>query len=302
LSFFFLGASALFRISDFVLRISPPVASKSKATAAQIAAAAPLRTAGAWLRGSRRNVLLVLISIGVLSFAALEAWRQYGASHAHVEAYMVGPQGIEVTPPPPWVRAGIKNEVIRLGSLEQVSLLEIDTSRRVAQAFALHPWVHQVRRVSKHYPASITVDVAYRRPVAVVEVERGDQPGLLPIDRDGILLPPEDFSVAQVKSLPRIAVGTTFPAGSVGTAWGDDRVAAAALVAEVLCDDWPHAPLYQIAALPAIAGSANRSTAFEIVARDGRRFGWGTAPSKEAAGEQSSAEKRLQLLKWIAEK
>jgi hypothetical protein len=277
------------------------MASKSKA-AAQIAAAAPLRTAATWLRGGRRNVLLVLISVGVLGFAALEAWRQYGASHAHVEAYTVGPQGFEVTPPPPWVRASIKNDVIRLGSLEQVSLLEIDTSRRVAQAFALHPWVHQVQRVSKHYPASIRVDVTYRRPVGVVEVERGDQPGLLPIDRDGVLLPPEDFSVGQVKSLPRIAVGKTFPAGSVGTAWGDDRVAAAALVAEVLCDDWPHVPLYQIAALPAIAGDATRSTVFEVVARDGRRFSWGPAPGKDEASEQSLADKRSQLLKWIAEK
>jgi hypothetical protein len=277
------------------------MSSKSKA-AAQIAAAAPLRTAATWLQGGRRNILLVLFSIGVFGFAALEAWKQYGASHAHVEAYTVGPQGFDVTPPPPWVRASIKSDVIRLGSLEQVSLLEVDTSRRVAQAFALHPWVHHVQRVSKHYPASITVDVTYRRPVGVVEVERGDQPGLLPIDRDGILLPPEDFSVAQVKSLPRIAVGKTFPAGSVGTAWGEDRVAAAALIAEVLCDDWAHAPLYQIAALPAIAGDSARSTAFEIVARDGRRFSWGPASGKEAAGEQSLAEKRSQLLKWIAEK
>src|SRR5215203_734618 len=108
--------------------------SKSK-VATQIAAASSLRTAATWLQGGRRNVLLVLISIGVLGFAALEAWKQYGASHAHVEAYTVGPQGFEVTPPPPWVRASIKNDVIRLGSLDHVSLLEIDTSRRVAQAF-----------------------------------------------------------------------------------------------------------------------------------------------------------------------
>lgn len=275
--------------------------SKSKA-AAQIAAAAPLRTAATWLEGSRRNVLLVLVSVGALAFAALEAWRQYGTTHAHFETYMVSEQGIEITPPPPWVRASVKSDVIRLGSLEQVSLLETDTSRRVAQAFALHPWVQQVQRVAKHYPASIRVDVTYRRPVAVVEVERGDQPGLLPIDRDGILLPPEDFSIAQVKSLPRIAVGQTFPAGSVGTAWGDERVAAAALIAEALCDDWPDTPLFQIASLPAIAGGAAQASSFEIVSRDGRRYLWGRAPGQEGASEQSSADKRAELLKWIAEK
>ena len=272
--------------------------SKSKA-AAQIAAAASLRTAASWLQGNRRNVLLVLVSLGVLGFAALESWKQYGASHAHVETYTVDPQGFEITPPPPWVRATIKNDVMRLGSLERVSLLEVDTGRRVAQAFELHPWVERVQRVSKHYPASITVDVTYRRPVAVVEVERGDQPGLLPVDRDGILLPPEDFSTAQVKALPRIAVGRTFPAGSVGTAWGDARVTAAATIAAALCDDWSRVPLFQIAALPAVAGSATRSTEFEIVARDGRRFHWGAVDQDSSS--RAPAEKREQLLKWISQ-
>jgi hypothetical protein len=275
------------------------MSSKSKA-AAQIAAASSLRTAASWLQGSRRNVLLALLSVGFLGFAALEAWRKYGATHAHFEAYIVTVQGIEVTPPPPWAPVSVKTDVIRLGSLDEVSLLEADTSRRVAQAFALHPWVQQVHRVAKRYPASITVDLVYRRPVAVVEVERGSQPGLLPIDREGILLPPEDFSVAQVKSLPRIAVGKTFPASSVGNPWGDDRVSAAALVAEALCEDWAHAPLFQIAALPPLAGGNSQSPAFEVVARDGRRFGWGHAPGQEGAGEKTSAEKRTQLLKWAA--
>ena len=247
-------------------------------------------------------MLLVLVSIGVLAFAALEAWKQYGASHAHFEAYTVGLQGYEVTPPPAWVRATIKSDVLRLGSLDQVSLLEVDTARRVAQAFELHPWVARVQRVSKHYPASIRVDLVYRQPIAVVEVERGNEPGLLPVDRDGILLPPEDFSVAQVKSLPRIAVGQTFPAGSVGTAWGDDRVAAAALIAEVLCDDWPHAPLFQIACLPTVIGSSERALQFEIVARDGRRFRWGAPPNTQEVGATASAEKRAQLLQWVAQK
>lgn len=266
-----------------------------------MAAAASLRTAAGWLQGNRRNALLVLISVGVLGFAALESWKQYGASHAHFETYSVDPQGFEITPPPPWVRATIKSDVMRLGSLERVSLLEADTGRRVAQAFELHPWVQRVQRVSKHFPASIRVDLTYRRPVAVVEVERGDQPGLLPVDRDGILLPPEDFSTAQVKALPRIAVGRTFPAGAVGTAWGDDRVTAAAAIADVLCDDWPQVSLFQIAALPAVAGNATGSTEFEIVARDGRRFRWGTASEQQGSGENTLAEKRAQLLKWVSQ-
>src|SRR6478672_6848863 len=110
------------------------MASKSKA-AAQIAAAASLRTAATWLQGGRRNVLLAMLCVGVLSFAALEAWKKYGATHAHFETYTVGIQGIEITPPPPWVRASVKSDVVRIGTLERVSLLETDTCQRVAQAF-----------------------------------------------------------------------------------------------------------------------------------------------------------------------
>ena len=274
------------------------MAAKSN-TAAQITAAATLRGAATWLQGGRRNVLIALVCLGVLGGAALEAWRQYGATHAHYETYTVSVQGLDITPPPPWVRATLKSEVVRFGSLENVSLLNVDTSRRVAQAFALHPWVHHVERVAKHYPASISVELAYRQPVGVVEVDHAGKAGLLPIDRDGILLPPEDFTVGQVKSLPRIAVGKTFPAGAVGTAWGEDRVVAAALIAELLRDDWLHSSLFQIAALPTIAAGSAQSPAFEIVARDGRRFPWGRAPGHEGAGEQTAAEKRSELLKWL---
>jgi len=264
-----------------------------------MAAAASLRGAASWLRGSRRNALLVLLSVGLLGFAALEAWKKYGASHAHMEAYSVPLQGYDISPPPSWVSATIKSDVIRLGSLEGISLLEADTSRRVAQAFELHPWVAKVHRVSKRYPASIGVELEYRRPVAVVEVSHGDHPGLLPVDGEGILLPPEDFSLGQVKSLPRISVGQTFPAGSIGTAWDDERVTAAAAIAQVLSEDWSRLPLYQIAAVPSIPGSAPRATQFEIVARDGRRFFWGSAPSSHEAGATTAAEKRAQLLQWL---
>lgn len=263
--------------------------------------AVAFRLAAGCLQGNRRNAFIALLAVGVLAFAAAHTWKQYGATHAHWETYTVAVRDIDVTPPPAWVHSDVKSDVVRLGSLERLSLLERDTTRHVAQAFALHPWVGRVHRVSKRYPAAMKVELSYRRPVAVVEVEHAGQPGLLPIDRDGILLPPEDFSVGQVKELPRISLGKTFPAGSVGTPWGEERVVAAALIAEAICDAWSRAPLFKIAALPALAGGSAEATSFEIVARDGRRFIWGRAPSREASGEKTPAEKRSRLLKQLAE-
>jgi len=265
-----------------------------------LAVAAVLSLAADCVRGRRRNVLLALAVVGALASAAAEGWEHYGATHAHWETYSVSAADLRVTNPPPWVHGNVKGDVVRMGSLDRLSLLEHDTARQVAQAFALHPWVAEVKRVSKCYPARITVELAYRRPVAVVEVEHGGQPGLLPVDRDGILLPPEDFSAGQVKALPRIALGKTFPASSVGTAWGDDRVVAAALVAEVLCDDWSHMPLFQISARPPLSGAIEKATSFEIVARDGRRFYWGHAPGHERSKERTATEKRARLMERLA--
>jgi hypothetical protein len=263
------------------------------------AAGIAFRAVSAWLQGTRRNVLVALTVVAILAVAAGQAWQQYGASEAHSEAYLVGLAQIDVNPPPPWVHGDVKREAIRLGSLEQLSLLDRNATQRVSQAFALHPWVSDVRRVSKHFPASVEVNVVYRKPVAIVEVEYGGEPGLLPIDRSATLLRPEDFSTAQVKALPRIYVGRTFPVGSVGATWGDDRVAAAALVAELLCDEWEALQLHRIEALPSIAGGLQELTAFEIVANNGRRFVWGRAPGREASGERTSDAKRAALLEAL---
>lgn len=271
----------------------------SQGKVAGTVAAGAILQLSAWLRGRRRNTLLALGVVGGLALAANEAWRHYGTTHAHWENYSVGPDAIEISPPPPWVRADIKTDVVRLGSLENLSLLERNTSQRVAEAFALHPWVSDVQRVAKFYPASIQVQVAYRKPVAVVEVEHEGQPGLLPVDRLGILLPPEDFSTGQVKLLPRVAVGKTFPVGAIGTSWGDERVAAGALVAEALCDDWGQTSLFRIEAQPTIAGGSADLTAFEIVTRDQQRFIWGRAPGREGSGEKTAQEKRARLLELL---
>lgn len=268
--------------------------------AAAAGAGAAFRGAALWLQGSRRNVLLSLTAVGVLALGASEAWRHYGTTHAHWESYRLGPGDLHMTPPPSWIHADIKRDVVQIGSLESLSLLERSTVQRVSEACSLHPWVSEVRRVAKHYPASIRVEVDYRKPVAMVEVEHNNRPHLLPIDRLGVVLPPEEFSSAQVMALPRIAVGNTFPAGAVGTAWGDQRVAAAALLAEALCDDWPRLPLFCIEALPTIAGGEPELTAFEIVARDHRRFVWGRAPGREGSGEKTTAQK-LERLRTLLE-
>jgi hypothetical protein len=68
----------------------------------------------------------------------------------------------------------VRAEVIRDGSLTGLSLLDPQLTVKVFQAFAAHSWVENVSRVSKHPPggrAGVVVEMTYRKPVAMVEVD-----------------------------------------------------------------------------------------------------------------------------------
>jgi hypothetical protein len=147
--------------------------------------------------------------------------------------------------------------------------------------------VERVVRVTKFFPARVQVELDYRRPVAMVEVEFQGQAGLLPVDRFGVLLPPKDFTAGDAKSLPRIRMDKTFPAGSVGSPWGDERVSGACRIAELLVDSWSNSPLFCIVALPLAPGATSAEARYELATRGERRLVWGRAPGKELAGELS---------------
>ena len=96
---------------------------------------------------------------------------------------------------------------------------------QVAQAFALHPWVKRVVRVEKRFPAQVTVELEYRRPVMVVKIEAPDEQGLLFLDEESVLLPSADFAPSQARNYLRIGAAGETPTSVYGTPWGSERIA-----------------------------------------------------------------------------
>ena len=98
---------------------------------------------------------------------------------------------IQVTPLP--VRPVPENLVEQVEELadlpSDISLLDGRLTFEVAEAFRRHPWVSNVVRVQKSCPASVIVELQYRRPVAMVEVASGR----VPIDVNGVVLPSRGF-------------------------------------------------------------------------------------------------------------
>ncbi len=258
---------------------------------------------GVWLLGHGRPLLVLLVLAAILAGGAIEGWRWLGPRILASPEYRVTPERVEITPPPEWIHSDIRAEVFRDPTLDgPLRITDDDLAERLYRAFARHPWVAKVMPVNKQ---KLKVELVYRRPVCMVEVLGG----LLPVDAEGVLLPPGDFSPTEALGYPRLTGVERGPIVPPGSRWADAKVAGGAEVAAVLCPAWQALRLQRIVPLPAdpavatsggIAGRRSGEPFFALVTRGGTRILWGYAPGANAIGELPAAEKlaRLQRATW----
>ena len=254
-----------------------------------------------FLRGPGGRALAAVAIVGALVGGAVYGWRRWGLEITDRPEYRLEAENIEITPPPPWIRAEkLKAEVVRDGHLGGRSILDRQLTIDVAEAFTRHGWVKAVTRVTKRPPARVAVEIVYRKPVAMVEVVIDGQPGLLPVDGEGVLLPPEDFAPEQARAFPRISVAGATPTGAVGTPWGDRRIAGAARIAAVLLEHWPRLGLYRIALhRTADSGTPAGEPTYDLVTRSGARVIWGRAPRPDDVQRPGAIDKVARLLAYV---
>lgn len=209
---------------------------------------------------------------------------------------------MHITPPNRWVPAALVEQVIAQAGLpETVSLLDDALVEDVARALAAHPWVAQVIRIRKSREAGIEAELAYRTPVMMVETKRG----IYPVDGDGVLLPPADFTATDISRLPLVRNIQTPPDGPAGTLWGDVAVIGAARLAAALAPEqdsgryWTRFKLAAIVApTPDRAGGSLEDLTYEIVTRGGSRILWGRAPGVDQL--EPTVEQKLGRLEQYA--
>ncbi|MGD0518119.1 MAG: hypothetical protein ABSA26_11350 [Thermoguttaceae bacterium] len=263
-----------------------------------------------WFSGLMGMVILCLVLLGIFIVCAFAAWQKIGPRVLASPEYVIGPRGIEITPPPPWLRrTDLAAEVYRDLTLHgPVSIMDDDLTQRVAAACLLQPWVAKVQQVAKQYPAKVKVDLVYRRPVCMVKL--GDQ--LLPVDAEAVLLPADDFCPVEMAKYPRLLDVDRGPMGGAGRRWGDIRVAGGAEIAAAIQPIWEKLKLQSIVPhlTPATAtgaslppGSARRAGDyyFEIIAAGGMRIIWGRSPASDITGEPTPLQKVKKLEQFFAE-
>lgn len=249
--------------------------------------------------GRHPGVLVAVLAVATIvgAFYVRHRWPELLASQQVVP---ITAEAFHVTPPPEWIHADVAAEVIRATHLTELNLFDHNLTSRVADAFAGHAWVAEVRRVSKQAGPRIDVELVYRRPVAMVEAVTSGEFVLVPIDEQSVLLPTESFlgsHEAEARNYLRIAIPQSPPAGPLGTAWGDTRVLGAARIAAAWQGEaWQSIGLYRIeVARDSSAGASGAKSNYVLYTRGGRRIFWGHAPGDETAGEPSAAEKIASL-------
>ncbi|WP_442506909.1 cell division protein FtsQ/DivIB [Novipirellula sp. SH528] len=217
------------------------------------------------------------------------AWDRWGAEHVATQFYGVQLENIYITEPPTYVRTDITSTVFRDTALDQLSLLDVQATAKIASAFSTHPWVNRVISVRKLPGGKVDVHLDYRRPVAMVLVVKPDQSDsrnlFIPVDSSGIVLPMLEFASSEIFDYIHIEVPSVYPTGVVGGLFGDSRVEAAAGLAGIL------SPVREQAKVRAIGvhGDARQNNVpqLEITTTDNRRLFWGSPPGLEEGGERT---------------
>jgi hypothetical protein len=255
-------------------------------------------------------VLIVLVLVGLCAGGSYLVWLKLKPRILSSPEYRVGPEEVEITPLPPWIHSHIRDfraEVFRDPTLAgPLWIIDDGLTDRIAKAFSQHPWVAQVVRVAKRYPAasnpaSVKVELTYRQPVCMVEVP--GEPLPLPVDVEGVLLPSEGFSPIEARRYPRLAGVDRKPVVPPGRRGGNATVLGGAEIAAALGPLWETMSLDRIVAV-APTGDAPRHLGepiFSLITRSGTQILWGYAPGANALAEIPAAEKVARLRHYWAE-
>lgn len=218
--------------------------------------------------------------------------------------YQLSWSRIEITPPGPWAPSQIVEQVrLSSGLPDPLPVLQDQLARTLAEGFARHPWVSEVRSVQATSPGRVRVELIYREPALLVRTQRG----LYPVDAEGVLLPPSDFGPSDVERLPVVDGVRSIPAGPAGTDWGDQAVRGAARLARELQATGGRVSAWErfgIEALVIIAPDRPAESLDEVtlglVTSAGSQIDWGRPPGADSL-EPTIEQKLLRIEKYLPE-
>jgi hypothetical protein len=177
------------------------------------------------LRIIGRGLLLLALAGGVLG-GVVWMGRQALEQLRGQDRYTIPLSDVQCEPPAGMDRVDFIDEVQYLAGLPaELHVLDDNMPRRLAAAFARHPWVEKVEQVQVMAGNTVRVRLRYRTPVLAVPWNGT----LRAVDAGAVLLPAD----AATDGLPIYQGIPLPPHGPAGTCWNDpDLLAAAQLLAK----------------------------------------------------------------------
>lgn len=250
---------------------------------------------------TRRRVLAIVALgvVGMLAFGGQAAWKLAAPLIVNRERYLLRAEAISITPPPEWIAADVRGQVVHNAGLDgRLSVLDPGFFQAVSNAFALHPWVKSVDQIEKRQGPAVQVALTYREPIAVIDMPDGSAGKLLPVDERGVHLPAEDVPLIRRERLPRLTNITGLP--PEGQTWDDGRVPGGVQIAMGLADVWEAWHLQEIAPSTRLEVRDGRQYfTYTIRTRGGTFINWGAAPLAGAPGEDEFPVKRARLKECV---
>jgi len=163
--------------------------------------------------------ILVVAGIVVLGQQAEQSLRDSAAGK-------IAFADLSCEPPAPLTRLAFLCEVQYESDLpDELDALDVQLPERLRSAFARHPWVKAVERITMR-PGEVEVKLVFREPVLAV---RGTETTHA-VSADGVLLPRAALS----PDLPLLKEPLSVPSGRTGQNWGAAPVESAAGIATLL--------------------------------------------------------------------
>ena len=249
----------------------------------------------------RMRVITALVVVAILGWAMQAVWQRVAPMVIRREPYLLAAERITMSPQPEWITADIRAEVIQNAGLDKrLSILDDSFMSVVQDAFALHPWINSVEKITKQFPAGVQVDVTFRKPVAVVEMSSQEGMLLVPLDERAVVLPVDDVPENRKRYMPRIQNIVDRP--PVGQQWDSPRVQGAVDLAVRLTDVWEQLHLVDIlpSTRPEILDE-HRFFVYDLITSGGTRVLWGAAPGQSPPGEADFDSKLERLRRCVTE-
>ena len=252
----------------------------------------------------------LMFAVGPLVFLGYFGWLFYGAEHLDRALYAFDTENLTVTPQPTWIRrTQVIDEVIEVGALEELSLLDPQITATIAQAFETHAWIKSTLRVAKSGSGELVVDLLYREPRALVfqpidsDVSGGEAKfGFYAVDDEGYVLPRQDFdSEDAFNYLAIIADGIRPTKNKVRMAFGDKRISEALELCRFLSPVREKLGLQAVFVLPDESTMGANGWLMYLETVDGHKISWGHAPTHELVDEENAKGKLARLKTWLEE-